>query len=285
MSLQIPQTTVKQYFDSLILGMLAYVTGLESLISRTGKGIIYFGRALVQCKLSTNVDQRNYPLVRMPRSNYFTQTFTGTMSAGSVSTVITSGKITSGNVTEATAASNAITTAFSVNLATTMALHAANIAAAMADCFSCAYSAGTLTYKGDADDVSAVSTTFTSPGSGDTAAAAAATIATWDTIADVIGVSFLTSDRQQQLTTGYNYFVDKEAINIVQRGTLAVQTEVATKPNDSVYTRFIQNSNGWVGDFTNVVDSSTCLILTGAKYQQLLTAAGLTLLTLNLPNA
>ena len=70
-----------------------------------------------------------------------------------------------------------------------LAAHAANIAAAMSDCYSCGYSGGTLTYKGDADDITAVSTSFTGPGSGDTAAAAAATIATWDTIADVIGVS------------------------------------------------------------------------------------------------
>lgn len=284
MSLQIPQQSVKSYFDALILGMLAYVTGIERLISRTSKGIIYFGRSIVQCKLTTNVDQRGYPLVRLPRSNQFTQAFTGTISAGSVSTVISSGRITSGNVLEAVA-NTTISTNFSVNLATTMALHATNIIAAMADCFSCAYNAGTLTYKGDADDISAVTTTFASPGSGDTAAAAAATITTWDTIADVIGVSFLTSDRQQQFTTGYNYFVDKEAVNIVQMGTLAIQTEVATKPSDSVYTRFVQNSNGWVGDFTNVVDSSTCLVLTGAKYQQVSTAAGLTLLTVNLPNA
>ena len=283
MSLSIPQQTVKQYFEQFILGMLAYVTGQESLLSRTGKGIIYFGRTLVQCKLATNVDQRNYPLVRMPRSNQFTQAFTGTMSAGNVVTTITSGKITSGNVTEAATAKPAITTAFTTSLAATMAAHAANIAAAMSDCYSCGYSGGTLTYKGDADDITAVSTSFTGPGSGDTAAAAAATIATWDTIADVIGVSFLTSDRQQQITTGYNYFDDKEAINIVQVGTLVVQTEVATKPADNVWTRFIQNSNGSVGDFTNVVDSSTCLQLTGARYHQLSSAAGLTLLRLNLP--
>lgn len=284
MSLTIPQQSVSQYFNAVILGMLAYLTGAERLISRTAKGIIYFGRALVQCKLATNVDQRNYPMVRLPRSNYFTQAFTGTMSAGKVITTITSGKITSGNVTETTAAT-VIPTNFSTDLATTMGLHAVNIAAAMADCYSCAYGAGTLTYKGDADDVASVATVFASAGSSDTAAAAAATIATWDTIADVVGVSFLTSDRQQQITTGYNYFVDKEAVNIVAQGTLAVQTEVATKPADSVYTRFIQNANGSVGDFTNVVDSSTCLALTGAKYQQLSTAAGLTLLTLNLPQS
>ena len=280
--LQIPQQSVNQYFNALILGMLAYVTGAERQISRTAKGIVYFARTLVQCKLATNVDQRSYPLVRHPRSNEFTQAFTGAMSAGKVTSVITSGKITSGNVTETTAATT-VATNWITDLATTMAAHAANIAAAMADCYSCAYSAGTLTYKGDADDISAVSTTFGSPGSGDTAAAAAATITTWDTIADVIGVSFLTSDRQQALTTGYNYFVDKEAVNILQQGTLAIQTEVAVKPSDTVYTRFIQNSNGWVGDHTNTADSSTCLALTGARYQQVQASAGISLLTLNLP--
>ena len=283
MSLQIPQTSVNQYFNAVILGMLAYVTGLEDLISRTGKGIIYFGRLLVKCHLATNIDQRGYPLVRMPRSNTFTQAFTGTMSAGKVTTVILTGKITSGNVTEAATTSATIQTNWITDLATTMAAHAAAIALAMADCFSCAYNAGTLTYKGDADDISSVATSFTSPGSGDSAAAAAAAISTWDTVADVVGVSFLTSDRQQQLTTGYNYFDDKEAINIIRKGTLAIQTEVAVKPSDTVYSRFIQNSNGSVGDFTNVVDSSTCVPITGARYQQLTTAAGLTLLNLNLP--
>ena len=280
--MNIPQRSVSQYFDAMILGMLAYVTGAERLVSRTAKGIIYFGRTVVQCKLSTNVDQRSYPLVRAPRSNLFTQAFTGTMSAGHVVTVISSGKITSGNITEAVASST-IPTAWVTDLATTMALHAAAIATAMTDCYSCAYGTGTLTYKGDADDIYSVSTSFTGAGSGDSAAAAAAAISTWDTIADVIGVSFLTSDRQQQLTTGYNWFADTDPVNIVQMGTLAVLTEVATKPSDTVYTRFIQNANGWVGDFSNVVDSSTCLALVGAKYVQVQAAAGVALITLNLP--
>lgn len=280
--MNIPQTSVTQYFSALILGMLAYVTGAERLISRTGKGIIYFGRTLVRCKLSTNVDQRGYPFVRLPRSNQFTQAFTGTMSAGHVVSVITSGKITSGNVTEAATAAT-ISTAFSVDLPTTMGLQAAAIAAAMADCYSCAYAASTLTYRGDADDITVVATSFTGAGSGDTAAAAAATISTWDTIADVIGISFLTSDRQQQLSTGYNYFDDKEAINIVALGTLAVTTEVAVKPADTVYTRFTTNANGYVGEFTNTADTSTCLALTGARYQQQQSTAGVTLLTVNLP--
>ena len=282
--MNIPQQSVNQYFDALILGMLAYATEEVRKVSRTAKGIIYFGRTLVKCKLSANVDQRNYPLVRLPRSNQFTQAFTGTMSAGKVTTIITEGKITSGNVTEAVAAST-VSTNWTSDLATTMAAHAANIALAMSDCYSCGYSAGTLTYKGDADDIYSVATSFTSPGSGDTAAAAAATISTWDAIADVIGVSFLTSDRQQQLTTGYNYYSDKEAVNILQMGTLAVSTEVATKPSDTVYTRFTQNANGWVGDFTNISDTSTCLALTGARYQQLSTTAAVTLLQLNLPQS
>ena len=278
--MNIPQTTVAQYFTEALLGMLAFITEMRRQVSYTAKGIIYFGRTCVFSKLY--FDQRNYPLVRLPRSNKFTQAFTGTMSAGTVATTITSGTITSGNVTGSTS-SKTVTTNWSVNLATTMGLHATTIAAAMADCYSCAYSSGTLTYIGDANDLTAVSTAFASAGSGDTAAAAAATISTNDAITDVAGISFLTSDRQQTVTTGYNYYSDQDPVNLLTQGTVWVNTEVAVNPSDTVYTRFTQDSNGWVGDFSNVADSATNLALTGAKFLKHQAAAGLEPLTINLP--
>ena len=280
--MNIPQQSVAQYFTELILGMLVYATETRDQISRTAKGIIYFGRAVVRCKLAANVDNRGYPMVRLPRQNKYTQAFSGAMSAGTVRTVLATGKITSGNVTEATTNST-ISTAWITDLATTLAAHAQNIAAAMADCVSCAYANGTLTYKGDADDIYSVTTTFLSAGSGDTAAAAAAALTTGDTAADVLGVAFLTSDRQQQLSTGYNYYLDTEAVNILQKGSVAVMTEVAVSESDAIYVRLITNTNGWAGNFRNDSDSNTAVLMTGMEWLKTQSAAGLEPLKVNFP--
>jgi len=153
----------------------------------------------------------------------------------------------------------------------------------MADCVSCAYANGTLTYKGDADDIYSVTTTFLSAGSGDTAAAAAAALTTGDTAADVLGVAFLTSDRQQQLSTGYNYYQDTEAVNILQKGSVAVMTEVAVSESDAIYVRLITNTNGWAGNFRNDSDSNTAVLMTGMEWLKTQSAAGLEPLKVNFP--
>jgi hypothetical protein len=275
--MNIPQTSIQMYFNRGVLGMLAFAGEARSQISRIAAGIIYYGRVVVQSRLSAN-----NTVCRMPRSNKFTQAFTGTMSAGSVVTVITSGKAAAGEVSAVTSSAT-ITTGYSTNLATTMGLHATAIAAAMADCYSCAYAAGTLTYIGDCDDVTAVTTTFTSPGSGDSAAAAAAAITTQDAASDILGIAYLTNERQQQLSTGYSYYDDKEPVNILQRGTVWTNVEEAVTPASTVYARLITSSTNYAGYLGASADSSRCVAFTGAKFLETISAAGINPVTINLP--
>lgn len=272
--MNIPQTSYSQYFTAAILGMQAIAGEVARKISRIASGIIYYGRAIVQSRLYDGV-------CRMPRSNKFTQAFTGTMSAGSVKTVITSGKIKNGDV-DASTADTTIETDFSSDLATTMGLHAAAIKAAMADCFSCAYATGTLTYIGDCDDITAVTTTLEDPGSGDTGAAGAASITTADVVADIIGYAYLTHDRQQQIS-GVSYYMDTEPVNIMQGGTIWVYAEEAVTPAGTPYARLITNSTKYAGYVGVSSDSSKCVAQTGSKFQESTAAAGLVPFTVNLP--
>ena len=273
--MNIPQTSYTMYFTEAILGMQALASEVARKISRTAAGIIYYGRAVVQSRLYDSV-------CRLPRANKFTITVTGsTMSAGNMVSAITHGTIANGEVAADTSVTT-VTTAYTSNLATTMIQHAADIAAAMEDCFSCARASATVVYIGDCEDITAVTTTFTSPGSGDNAAATAA-ITTEDDAADLLGISYLTHNRQQQLTTGYTYFEDKEPVNIMQGGTLWVYGEEAMGPADALYARLLVNSTKYAGYIGKSSDSSKCVALTGAKLGKSIAAAGIVPLTVNWP--
>lgn len=273
--MNIPQTSYTMYFTEAILGMQALASEVARKISRTAAGIIYYGRAVIQSRLYDSV-------CRLPRANKFTITVTGTtMSAGHMVSVITHGTIANGEVAADTSATT-VSTAFTSNLATTMIAHAADIAAALEDCYSCVRSSATIVYIGDCEDITAVTTSFAGPGSGDDAAATAA-ITTDDTAADLLGVSYLTHNRQQQLTTGYTYFEDKEPVNIMQGGTLWVHGEEAMGPADAVYARLLVNSTKYAGYFGKSGDSSKCVAVSGAKLGKSIAAAGLVPLTVNWP--
>jgi hypothetical protein len=273
--MNIPQTSYSMYFTVAILGMQALASEVMRKISRTAAGIIYYGRAVVQSRLYASV-------CRLPRANKFTITVTGsTMSAGNMVSAITHGTIANGEVAASTSITT-VTTPFTTNLVTTMIQHAADIAAAMEDCFSCARASATVVYIGDCEDITAVTTTFTSPGSGDDAAATAA-IETADVAADIIGISYLTHNRQQQLTTGLTYFEDTEPVNICQGGTIWVHGEEAMGPADALYARLLVNSTKYAGYIGKSSDSSKCVALTGAKAGQTIAAAGLVPVTVNWP--
>jgi hypothetical protein len=273
--MNIPQSTYTMYFTEAILGMQALASEVMRKISRTAAGIIYYGRAVVQSRLYDSV-------CRLPRANKFTITVTGsTMSAGHMVSVITHGTIANGEVAASTA-STTVSTAWVTNLTATMIQHAADIAAAMEDCFTCMRSSATIVYIGDCEDISAVTTTFTGPGSGDDAAATAA-ITTADVVADLLGLSYLTHNRQQQLTTGLTYFEDKEPVNICQGGTIWVYGEEAMGPADALYARLITNSTKYAGYIGKSSDSSKCVALTGAKLGKTIAAAGIVPVTVNWP--
>jgi hypothetical protein len=273
--MNIPQTSYAMYFTQAILGMQALASEVARKISRTAAGIIYYGRAVIQSRLYDSV-------CRLPRANKFTITVTGsTMSAGSMVSAITHGTIANGEVAASTSITT-VTTAFTSNLANTMIQHAADIAAAMEDCFTCVRSSATIVYIGDCEDITAVTTSFTSPGSGDDAAATAA-ITTADVAADLLGLAYLTHNRQQQLTTGYTYFEDKEPVNICQGGTIWVYGEEAFGPADALYVRLITNSTKYAGYIGKSSDSSKCVALTGAKAGTTISAAGIVPVTVNWP--
>lgn len=273
--MNIPQTSYTMYFTEAILGMQALASEVARKISRTAAGIIYYGRAVIQSRLYDSV-------CRLPRSNKATITVTGTtMSAGHMVSVIVHGTIANGEVAADTS-STTVSTAFTSNLATTMIAHAADIAAAMEDCFSCERSSATIVYIGDCEDIVSITTTFTGPGSGDDAAATAA-ITTEDDAADLLGISYLTHNRQQQVTTGLTYFEDTEPVNILQGGTLWVYGEEAMGPADALYARLITNSTKYAGYIGKSSDSSKCVALTGAKLEKSIAAAGIVPLTVNWP--
>lgn len=273
--MNIPQTNYALYFTKAILGMQAITTETCDKISRIASGIVYYGRALVQSRLYDGV-------CRLPRANKFVITFNaGSMSAGSVVTTITHGKAKNGEV-DASTAITTVPTAFISNLTATLAKHAADIAAAIADCQSCVPVGGTtITFIGDCDDVTAVSTSFTGLGSGDTAAATSYAITTQDAVGDIIGVSYLDQNRQQQIS-GDTYYMDKEPVNIMRKGTVWVYGEEAVLPASTVYARLLINTN-YAGYFGKSSDSSNCVALVGSKFQQSITTADLVPLTVNLP--
>jgi hypothetical protein len=164
-----------------------------------------------------------------------------------------------------------------------MTAHAANIKAAISDCFSCTYVGGsthTITYIGDCYDV--ISSATSVSGITGNMTISSEVISSADTAADVLGFAYLTHNRQQQIS-GATYYSDTESVNIIQDGTLWVQAEEAVAPSDTVYARMITNSTKYAGYVGKSSDSSKCVTLAGAKIRQSVTAAGLVPLTINLP--
>lgn len=279
--MNIPQTSYNQYFAAAILGMQAYAAETMDKISRVARGIIYYGRMVVQSRLYVNA-------CRMPRQNKFVITDdAGTFTAGSIVSTIVHGTIQNGEL-PAVSASTVVTTPWVTNKDTTMANHAANIKAALSDCFSCVYAAAghTITFIGDGEDI--ISCTQDLTGVTGTMAAAPAVISSADVIGDVIGLSFLTHNRQQQISAGaygngLTYYMDGEPVNICRKGSIWVYSEEAVTPADTPYGRLITNSSKYAGYIGKSSDSSKCITLTGSKFQDQVTAAGLVPLTINLP--
>ena len=280
--MNIPQTVYTQYFLPAILGMQAYASEMMDKISRVGKGIIYYGRVVLQSRLYVNV-------CRMPRQNQIVITDDGgTFTAGQIVTTIVHGTIANGEIPASTT-STVVTTPWATSKDTTMANHAANIKAALSDCFSCAYvgaATHTITFVGDSEDI--ISCTSDLTGVTGTMAAAPAVIGTADVVGDIIGLSYLTHNRQQQIAAGaygngLTYYMDGEPVNICRKGSIWVYAEEAVTPEAAPYARLITNVAKYAGYIGKSSDSSKCVALAGSKFQDQVTAAGLVPLTINLP--
>ena len=200
MSTNIPQTSYSQYFTEFVVGVPAFAAEVERKISRIAANIIPYGRIVVQSRLFDSV-------CRLPRLNKVViLDNAGTFTAGSIQTVIAHGNVANLQSSEdgVVSTTTTVTTTFGTDKATTMAAHAANIKAALADCYSCAYdgSAHTITFTGDCEDIITSATTMTASGYGDTGAITSDTISSADVATDILGISFLTHNRQQLVTTG-----------------------------------------------------------------------------------
>ena len=276
---QIPQTSYSLYFTESQLGMPAYAAELMGKVSRIAKGIIYYGRLVIQSRLKDNV-------CRMPRQNQVViLDNAGTFTAGSIATIIAHGTVVNEANEGVVSTTTTITTSWTGSKAVTMAAHAAAIKAALSDCYSCTYngSANTITYIGDGEDIVSSATTMTASGYGDTGSITSDTISSADVAADVLGLSFNTHNRQQQFSTGITYYSDKEPVNICRKGTVWVYGEEAVAPSSSVYGRFVKNTAKYQGYVGASADSGKCLAISGAKYAKTTTEAGLVPLEINLP--
>ncbi len=274
--MNIPQTSYSQYFAVAILGMQAIAGELARKISRVGKGIIYYGRAVVQSRL-------NDAVCRMPRSNKIVITDNaGTWTAGDLVTTIVLGFLKNGEVDASSLSPIVVTTPFGTSKDASMAAHAAAIKGAIADCFSCVYNSGdhTITYIGDCFDVISCVTSIS--GITGTMTISSEAISTADTAADILGYSYLTHDRQQQIS-GISYYMETEPVNIMQGGTIWVHAEEAVTPADAPYARLITNSTKYAGYVGKSADSSKCVAQTGSKFTLSISAAGLVPFTVNLP--
>lgn len=274
--MNIPQTSYSMYFAAAILGMQAIAGEMARKISRTASGIIYYGRAVVQSRLYDTV-------CRLPRSNKIVITDSGgTFTAGSIVTTITLGYLKNGEVDASSLTPIVVTTAFTTNKNTTLTAHAAAIKAAIDDCYSCVYdSTGhTITYIGDCYDVISSVTSVTGI-TGDMTISSE-TISTADTASDILGVSYLTHNRQQQID-GVTYYMDTEPVNIMTEGTLWVYGEEAVAPSSAPYVRLITNSTKYAGYVGKSADSSKCVALAGSKFLQTISDADLVPFTVNLP--
>jgi hypothetical protein len=279
------QTEYNLFFRPAILGMQAFVNSVRDPISRIARGLIYYGRAIIQSRLFDDS-------CRLPRQNKFTITFNtnSTISAGTLTTVITAGKAKNGEVDASWNSAVTVATSYSGTyntLAKIVAKHALDIKAAMADCYSCEVSlAGSnlvITYIGDCDDLSVVTSAFSGLGSGDDVSVDSVDYAqTADEETDILGISYLTHNRMQQLT-GVTYYSDTEPVNIMQKGSIWVYAEEAVKPSDEVYARLLINGTKYAGYWGKSYDSGKCAGNYNAKFLETISTAGLVPLEVNWP--
>lgn len=264
------QTSISIDQAKAINGMLADA-GRHYVISRNAANeAIPYGRAVIGPKgLPNNC--------RLPTAGKLVITDNaGTITAGIITSTIVHG---------ASLESTVIATDFLTDKATTMAAHAAAILAGLADAYSCAYdgSAHTITLLMSSEDLVSDVTAASAPGEYDTLAFSSETVSSPDVAADVLGVSVMDHNREQQLVTGTTQYAINEPVNVLRQGAVYVYAEEAVNPDSTVYVRMVTNGTKIRGMFGASSDSAKCLALSYAKYADAITAAGLVKLEINLP--
>ena len=280
MALTIPQTDYSLYFDRAKLGMAVYAAEIQGKISKIASKPIPYGRFVVQSRLFDTV-------CRLPRSNKVVMTDdAGTFTAGSITTVLVHGNLVNYIEDAQASTTTTVTTNWISNKNATMTAHAAAIAAAMSDCYSCTYSssAHTITYIGDSEDIITATTTPTASGAYDSLAAVVDVISTADLITDVLGLSFISHNIQQAITTSVAMYQDTEAVNICRRGSIYVYApEIVLPSSTPIYIRTIKSSTNYAGYVNVTSDGSNQVTLAKGKFIRSITAAGLVGLEIMLP--
>lgn len=263
------QTAVNINMSKAIAGMLGEL-GPHYIMSRNcADEAIPYSRGVVKALGDANV-------CRLPKNNKLVITDDGgTWTAGSLVTTIVHG---------ASSTSTVVTTAYGTSKDASMTAHAAAILAALSDGYSCAYvgsSTHTITLLMKTEDIVSSSTVVT--GITGTMTIASEVVSCNDAAADLLGFAAMDHNREQQLVTGTTQYAIKEPVNILRRGQLYVYSEEAVTPDDTVYFRIVTNSTKIRGMVGKSSDSSKCVALTGVKFLETITAAGVVLIDVNLP--
>lgn len=271
----VPQTTYAQYFTEFVLGVPAFAAEVQRKISRIASGVIPYGRFVIQSR-------KNDAVCRLPRANKIVITNDGgTYTAGDLVTTIVHGSAVQYSGDTVASTTTVITTAFTVNKATTLTAHAAAILAAMADGFSCASAAEVITYTGDSSDI--ISSTTSVSGITGNMTIASEVISSADVATDVLGLSYLTHNRQQAITTGFTAYADKEPVNICRMGTIVCIAEEAVTPASTLYFRTVAKTGYYTGMAGDTTDSAKNLTLAAAKFVKTAAATALVPVEINLP--
>jgi hypothetical protein len=204
----------------------------------------------------------------------------GTFTAGSISATVTY------NVPNGASVATTYTQAWGTDKATTMAALAAKIAA-NAGVDTCVYdgSGHTITLVANADyNLSAVTVDV----SGVTGTMTISTVA--HTCNDVIEGISLFSQKEQESTGVVQYNVG-DIVPVLRKGSAFIPIEESVTSNDSIYVRVYAETNKPRGQFLKTSTVTTVTIntfgkialTTGFKFKKTLTAAGNTIVEINLP--
>ena len=95
--------------------------------------------------------------------------------------------------------------------------------------------------------------------------------------------SIVASMQAVTFSNGNVFYAPTEMVTVLRKGRIYVQVEVAVISDDSVYIRHVASGTKVRGGFGNVVDSSTCFLVSGARYVTSAAAGGFAIIEINLP--
>ena len=95
--------------------------------------------------------------------------------------------------------------------------------------------------------------------------------------------SMVASQQAVTFDIGSVFYAPTELVTVLRKGRIYVQVEVAVTSDDSVYVRHVASGTKVRGGFGNVVDSSTCFLVSAARYVTSAAAGGFAIVEINLP--